>query len=142
MRLKQNIHYITLGVKDLNKMKMFYKNVFGWQPLSNDEGIAFFKVGGMILGLYPIEELKSDIGIPLPNPLDEFKGFSLSINFDSENEVDSAFALLKNNGVQIIKEPQRVFWGGYSCYVADVENNFWELAYNPFIKINDAGFIE
>ena len=31
-----------------------------------------------------------------------------------------------------VKEPQEVFWGGYSGYFADPDGYLWELAYNPF----------
>jgi len=62
------------------------------------------------------------------------KGFTLSCNTRSEAEVDSLIELLRNKGVKIIKEPQKVFWGGYSGYIADPDGNFWEIAYNPYLK--------
>ena len=31
----------------------------------------------------------------------------------------------------IAKEPQRVFWGGYSGYFTDPNGYYWEVAYNP-----------
>jgi uncharacterized glyoxalase superfamily protein PhnB len=37
-------------------------------------------------------------------------------------------------GVAIIKEPQKVFWGGYSSYIADPDGFLWEIAYNPFLE--------
>ncbi len=31
----------------------------------------------------------------------------------------------------MVKQPHRVFWGGYSGYVADPDGHLWELAHNP-----------
>ena len=49
------------------------------------------------------------------------------------------FEDFKNKGVKIIKAPEKVFWGGYRGYVADIENNYWEFAFNPFLKLDEDG---
>jgi uncharacterized protein len=51
----------------------------------------------------------------------------------NEKDVDELIQELKNKGVKIIKKPQKVFWGGYSSYIADPDDNLWEIAYNPFL---------
>jgi catechol 2,3-dioxygenase-like lactoylglutathione lyase family enzyme len=135
--MKQQLHFITLGVHDLGAMKNWYLDKFGWQPLKDMDGIVFFKLNGLILGLFPADDLAKDIGVNKEGT--GFKAFSLSINYHSEKEVDDAIYELRKKDVKIIKEPQRVFWGGYHAYIADVENNFWELAYNPFLKIDSKG---
>jgi hypothetical protein len=38
-----------------------------------------------------------------------------------------------------VRTPERVFWGGYRGYIADPEDNYWELAYNPFIRVDERG---
>jgi hypothetical protein len=128
--MDQRISLITLGVLHLDAQKAFYQDCFGWTPLPQTGGIVFFQLNGLVLGLYPRPALAEDIGIPETGS--GFRGQTLAINFDSETAVDAAFAELRGKGVRIIKEPQSVFWGGYSGYVADPEDNFWELAYNPF----------
>ncbi|MFI5171567.1 MAG: VOC family protein [Chitinophagales bacterium] len=135
--MKQLLHFITIGVKDLNKMKSFYKECFGWKPMRDEDGIVFYKLNGFILSLYPEHELAEDIGIK--NDGSGFKKTTFAICFNSEQEVDKIFEQLKTRGVEIIKHPQKVFWGGYSGYVADIENNYWELAYNPFLKFEENG---
>jgi uncharacterized glyoxalase superfamily protein PhnB len=50
----------------------------------------------------------------------------------SEKEVDELIESLRKKDVKIIKEPQKVFWGGYSSYVSDPDGNLWEIAFNPF----------
>jgi catechol 2,3-dioxygenase-like lactoylglutathione lyase family enzyme len=135
--MKQHLHFITLGVHDLGAMKDWYIKNFGWQPLKDSDGIVFFKLNCLILGLFPVEELAKDIGVNQDGS--GFKKISLSINFRSEKEIDDAIDALRKKDVKIIKEPQRVFWGGYHAYIADIENNYWELAYNPFLEIDDNG---
>ena len=133
--MNQRLTYITLGVSDLEVMTSFYKEKFGWTPLKEMEGICFFKLNGIILALFPAKELAEDAGIPFHSS--KWKQISFSINFNSEEEVDENIAALKENGVSIIKTPQKVFWGGYSGYIEDPEANLWELAYNPFLEMDE-----
>ena len=30
------------------------------------------------------------------------------------------------------REPEDVFWGGYTSYFADPDGSLWEVAFNPF----------
>ena len=62
-----------------------------------------------------------------------FKGFTLAYNTRSEKEVNDIIDELRSKGVKIIKEPQKVFWGGYSSYIADPDDNLWEIAFNPYM---------
>lgn len=135
--MKQALSFLTLGVHDLDRMKEFYRDVFGWKPIKDNDGIVFFKLNGIILALFPAEELADDIGVK--NNGKGFKRFSLAMNFGSEQEVNDAFGRLKEKGAKVLKEPEKVFWGGYRGYVADAEDNYWELAYNPFLKMDEAG---
>src|SRR5688572_24215871 len=135
--MKQQLHFITLGVNNLETMKKWYQNTFGWKLMKDNGGITFFKLNGFILGLFPAAELAEDIGIEQNGQ--GFKRFSLAINFQSEKEVDEAFNTLTKKGAVAIKAPQKVFWGGYSGYIADPEQNYWELAFNPFLEFDKEG---
>ena len=81
------------------------------------------------MALFPADELAEDIGIPQDGH--GFKRITLAINFRSEKEVDEAADEMRKKGVKIVLQPERVFWGGYRGYIADPEDNYWELAYNP-----------
>jgi uncharacterized protein len=135
--MKQLINFLTIGVNDLSKMKNFYKDKFGWATLKDSDGIVFFKLNGFILGLFSSDELAEDAGVPQNGQ--GFKRFTLSINLNSEQEVNEAFNNFRQKGVKIIKEPEKVFWGGYRGYIADVEENYWEIAYNPFLELDNEG---
>ncbi|HOY48457.1 MAG TPA: VOC family protein [Flavobacteriales bacterium] len=135
--MNQRISFITLGVKNLQIMRTFYTQVFGWTLLKDSDGIVFFKLNGFILGLFPSHELAEDANVSEIGS--GFKSFSLSINLNSEKEVDLLFQELISKGARSLKSPERVFWGGYRGYIADPEDNLWELAYNPFLKMDEKG---
>lgn len=94
------------------------------------DDVVFFMLNGFFLALYPSKELAADTGILLSD--EGWKRFSFSINFRSEDEVDQKVAQMRQKGVNVVKDPQKVFWGSYNAYIKDGEFNFWELAYNPF----------
>jgi len=135
MQMEQRLTIITLGVKDLTTSIDFYENKFGWKrsEMSNDK-VVFFQLNGIFLSLYSNGELAKDASIDSTGS--GFKGYTISYNTRSEKEVDEIIKSLKDNGVKIVKEPEKVFWGGYSSYISDPDGNLWEIAYNPYLKID------
>lgn len=136
--MEQRISIITLGVSDLEKAEDFYVNKFGWQKSEqSNENIIFIHLNGMYLSLYPREKLAEDAGVEATGT--GFKGFSMAFNTRSEKEVDSLFETFEKAGIQVIKKPEKAFWGGYSGYIADPDHHLWEIAYNPFTQIDADG---
>ena len=136
--MNQHLHLITLGVRDFETSRKFYTEILGWKPTSgSNDDIAFFQAGGMALAIYPREKLAEDA---LTSPEGSgFAGITLAYNARSEAEVDEIISDLKSKGVKIAKEPQKVFWGGYSSYFADPDGYHWEVAYNPFFAFDENG---
>ncbi len=133
--MEQRLTFVTLGVNDLNKSADFYENKFGWKRSEmSSENIIFYQLNGIFLALYPRIDLADDATVDSKG--NGFKGFTLAYNAQSEKEVDNLISDLRNKGVNIVKEPQKVFWGGYSSYIADPDSNLWEVAYNPFLKMD------
>ena len=133
IKMEQKLTFITLGVNDLITSCDFYENKFGWNRSElSSENIVFYQLNGIHISLYSRNDLAKDATVDSSG--NGFKGFTLSYNTRSEKEVDDLINTLRNKGVQIIKEPQKVFWGGYSSYIADPDGNLWEIAYNPFLK--------
>ena len=64
---------------------------------------------------------------------------TLAQGFESEAEVDEAFAKALKCGATELKAPEKVFWGGYSGYYADPDGHVWEIAHNPFWPLNEDG---
>ncbi len=136
--MNQHLHLITLGVRDFEKSRNFYTEILGWKSTSaSNDDIAFFQAGGVALAIYPREKLAEDA---LTSPEGSgFSGITLAYNARSEAEVDEIIKELKSKGVKIVKEPQKVFWGGYSSYFADPDDYHWEVAYNPFFAFDENG---
>ena len=91
----------------------------------------------MVLGLYPRDKLAEDALTSAESS--GFAGVALAYNARNEAEVDEIIRDLEAKGVQIAKQPQKVFWGGYSSYFADPDGNCWEVAYNPFFAFDENG---
>ena len=136
--MDQNLHLITLGVRDFEKSKKFYIETLGWKPSSaSQDDVAFFQTSGVVFAIYPREKLAED-AVVSPEGLG-FSGITLAYNARSESEVDQIIADLKSKGVKIVKEPQKAFWGGYSSYFADPDDYRWEVAFNPFFPFHNNG---
>ena len=134
--MKPKIGIITLGVRDFAKSFAFYHHGLGFPTHNHKDGedIAFFKLEGSWLAIYPRDKLAEDATVP-----DDGKGFSgvtLAHNEPSKEKVDETFAQAIRAGARAVKKPQDVFWGGYSGYFADPDGHLWEVAYNPFTDLS------
>lgn len=114
-------------------MSRFYREVFEWQPLQEKDDMVLFQVSGCILALYPAAKLAAEIGIQ-QNSTAAPRLSALAVNLSSKEEVDAAFEQFRQHGVTIITPPETVFWGGYRGYIADIEQNYWEIVWNPSWK--------
>ena len=136
--MNQHLHLVTLGVRDFETSRKFYTDILGWKPSSSSsDDAAFFQAGGVVLSIYPREKLAEDAIVSEEGS--GFSGVTLAYNAGSEAEVDEIIRDLKSKGVKIIKEPQKAFWGGYSSYFADPDDNRWEVAYNRFFPFDENG---
>jgi uncharacterized protein len=130
--MEPRLTLITLGVSDVSRSTKFYEEIFGWKKLpSSNEHISFFQLNGIQLALFGDEALAEDAGVAAEGK--GFRKFSLAHNMRSEKEVDDLVSSLKAKGVKVVKQPQKVFWGGYSSYVQDPDGILWEIAFNPYL---------
>ena len=137
--MRQKFTLITVGVKDFQKALTFYENL-GWKKSEHSqENYALFPLGGIVLGLYPLQELEKDT--TLSHQQTAFSGMTISYNATSEEEVDAVMQEAERLGADIVKPAQKVFWGGYSGYFKDLDGYVFEVAYNPFWKIDGYGNI-
>jgi catechol 2,3-dioxygenase-like lactoylglutathione lyase family enzyme len=136
--MEQRLTIVGLGVKDLEAASDFYENKFGWKKMkSSNEFIKFFQLNGILLSLYPREKLAEDAKVNHEGS--GFKAFTLAYNTRTKEEVDELIEMLEVKGVKIVKRPEEVFWGGYSSYIADIDGNLWEIAFNPFLPLDKNG---
>ncbi len=131
--MNPRISMITLGVRDLDVSIHFYEQGLGWPRMESPPGVAFFTLNGTWLGLYAREALAEDAGVSASGS--GFPGFSLAHNVSSEAEVDDVIAQAVAAGGMLVKQPQKVFWGGYSGYFSDPDGYLWEVAHNPLFWI-------
>lgn len=131
---------LTLGVRDFSGMVSFYTDVMGFEDRGVAGEVAFFNMGGIVLGLWDEAKLADDAGLS-DDRSGTFKGAAIAYNARSENEVDEIFRALTSKGVTVSKAPHKTYWGGYSGYFTDPEGNAWEVAFNPFWPIDSAGHV-
>ena len=132
--MKPKIGLITLGVRDLARSLSFYRDGLGWPThgYKPDAGVVFFSLQGTWLALYPRDKLAEDAAVPDGQG---FGGITLAHNEPSPEQVDAAYAQAIAAGARAVKQPQKVFWGGYSGYFADPDGHMWEIAFNPFMDL-------
>jgi uncharacterized protein len=129
MSVPARLTLVTLGVADVARATVFYE-ALGWRRSSaSQDEVSFFQLGGLALSVFGRQDLAEDATISAEGS--GFAGISLAINLESEAEVDRVAAEWVSCGGTLVKQPQRVFWGGYSGYVSDPDGHLWELAYNP-----------
>lgn len=136
--MEQRMTIVGLGVDDLEASNRFYEDVFGWEKMpSSNENISFFQLNGILLSLYPREKLAEDAQVSAEGQ--GFKAFSLAYNARTKEEVDGLVNDLVGKGARLVKQPEEVFWGGYSGYIADPDDNLWEIAFNPYLPLDEKG---
>ena len=129
MSVPARLTLVTLGVADVARATSFYE-ALGWRKSSaSQDEVSFFQLGGLALSVFGRQSLADDATVGSEGS--GFSGISLAINLESEAEVDRVAAEWVSCGGTLVKQPERVFWGGYSGYVKDPDGHLWELAYNP-----------
>ena len=137
--MRQRLTLITLGVKDVGRARAFYEGL-GWKPSEQSmEDYVLFPLGGIVLGLYPLQELEVDTTLSYQPTT--FSGMTLSYNAVSEEEVDAVMQEAERLGAVIVKPAERVFWGGYSGYFRDLDGYVIEVAHNPHWHLNADGHL-
>ena len=127
---------LTLGVRDFEAERSFYRRL-GWPQVLDSEDFAVFEMRGALLALFPVEKLAADAHAGA-----EVGGggirFSMIISVDEPSEVDELIAQAEQAGATITKPPvDAEFFAGRDAYFSDPEGNFWEVAWaspdNPVV---------
>ena len=135
--MDNRICIVTLGVADLNRAAAFYGQM-GWiASAASQEAIRFHQGNGTVLALFARGALAHDAGVA--DAPAGFSGVTLACNARSKEDADLLFERALRAGGRALKPPQDVFWGGYSGYVADPDGHVWEIAFNPFFPLDEAG---
>ncbi len=135
--MEQRLSMVTLGAADLDRARRFYEHGLGWKRANQEESIVFFQLPGMVLGLWQRDNLARDAG--LDDSGADFSGIALAYNTRSKDEVDHVIAEAEAAGGRVLKAAAETFWGGYSGYFADPDGHPWEVAFNPFWRLDAEG---
>lgn len=127
--MEPRISFVTLGVRDLERMTRFYADVLKLPQKETPPEVSFFEMGATWLALWSRQSLAEDAGVPDGEA--DFRGFSLAHNVRSPEEVDALLAEVEAGGGKILRAGHRTDWGGYTGYFADPEGFLWEVAWNP-----------
>lgn len=134
--MKPRVSFITLGVDDLDRAVVFYRDGLGL-PTKGIIGkefeygaVAFFEMQpGLILALWPRASLAHEVQLPQgPRSATEF---ALAHNVADRDEVDQVMQQASDGGAQIVKPAHDTFWGGYAGHFQDPDGHLWEIAWNP-----------
>jgi catechol 2,3-dioxygenase-like lactoylglutathione lyase family enzyme len=146
--MQQQISVITLGIGDLARSKKFYVGGFGWQPVFENDEIAFYQMNGLVLGTWLQHRLSADMNAPDTKVTDvDVSGlhrpgaFALAHNVSSQEEVKAVIDKLAGAGGRILRQADAPAHGGFRGYVADPDDHAWEIAFNPAWKIDEQGLV-
>jgi uncharacterized glyoxalase superfamily protein PhnB len=136
LEMKPRITVLTLGVDDLNRALIFYRDGLGLKTagIVGEEyeygAVVFIELQhGLKLALYPRASLAHDAAIPqTPRSPTEF---SIGHNVKSKKDVDTVMVQAQHAGASVVKPAQHTFWGGYAGYFQDPDGHLWEIAWHP-----------
>ena len=140
--MEPRVSIVTLGVEDLERSVAFYRDGLGLPTaFESGQGIAFFKMRGTVLALYPIDKLADELPDPDFAPKAGACGMTLAHNVRERADVDAVLALAEKAGGAIKKPGNETFWGGYSGYFSDLDGYLWEVAHGAFPLDEDGHLI-
>lgn len=137
--MQPRLCFVTLGVADVARSRAFYEKL-GFKPSSaSTEAVCFMQANGVVLALWGRAALAEDAGVA--DGGGGSGGVALAHNVTTKPEVDAVMAEAVAAGASVTRAAADVFWGGYTGYFADPDGHLWEVAYNPFMPLDDKGHV-
>jgi catechol 2,3-dioxygenase-like lactoylglutathione lyase family enzyme len=137
-KVPARLNILTLGVRDLPKVRAFYE-ALGWQSHSEGDEFARMQTGGATLALFSLDLLAGEANMQTSESTGRFPGFTCAVLVEQEAMVDEAIRVVREAGGRVLAEPVAREWGGRSGYFADPEGNVWELAWMPGATFDERG---
>ena len=132
---QQQMSVVTLGIEDLGRSRRFYTEGFGWSPVFEAEGIAFYQMNGFVLGTWNRTALARDMHRPVAPP----GSIALAHNVPAKGDIALMMERLVAAGGTILRAADAPPHGGFRGYVADPDDHAWEIAWNPAWPIDAEG---
>ena len=131
------ISLVTLGVADVARAVSFYQ-ALGWDLSPQSvERTAFMMGEGIVLSLWNRDDMIDDGGegdLPMGSG-----SMAVAVNFENPEAVDAFYTRAADAGATPVKPPQKAFGGGYSGNFRDLDGHLWEIAHNPFWRLDEDG---
>ena len=119
---------ITLGARDLTKLRDFYA-ALGWTAAIDLDDFCAFETRGAVVALFPVEKLAAEASVE-PAPAESRLDVALAINVDSREQVDEIIDQARAAGARITTEPKKPpEFDGRHGHFADPEDNYWEVVW-------------
>jgi lactoylglutathione lyase len=126
--VQARINLITLVTSDLAGMTSFYRDVLGFEILSGDgENFVEFKNEGVRFALTTRTVMQGVTDDASYQVAPVGQRVELAIAFDSNDEVDQAYAEITAKGARTVQPPATMPWGQYTAFFADPDGNIHEL---------------
>ena len=139
--MRPRVDFITFATRDLDAVRAFYTDGFGWTPLLDVPGeIIFYQVGpGLTLGLFDVAKFSADLG-RVEDPV-SISGVTLSHNVDGPDAVRATVEAALAAGATALKDPQYAEFGGFHAHIIDPTGIVWEICHNPGWSVSDDGTV-
>ncbi len=122
------LNLVTLVTSDLAGMTTFYRDVLGFEILSDDgENFVEFKNEGVRFALTTHKQMVEVTDDASYRIAPAGQRVELAIAFDSHEEVDQAYAEITAKGARPVTPPATMPWGQHTAFFADPDGNIHEL---------------
>ena len=123
--LLKSLDTVTLFVRDPQRSKAFYRDVFGLPVHFEDQNSVVFKLENQLLNLLVISEAH---GLIAPAPVAAGEAGS-SFQFTIEvADADAVCEELGRRGVTLLNGPMNRPWGVRTAAFTDPDGHVWEVA--------------
>ena len=130
------LNVVTLGVRDKARSRVFYDSL-GWAGSAGEgDDPVFYSARGMVVALWDRGSLAEDSCV---NDSGGWGGVTFAVCVGSRGEVDALTGTARAAGGVVARDPAPTFWGGYSSIVLDPDGHPWEIAYNPYWRVDPDG---
>jgi len=128
--MKLRIGFISLFVRDHEKMVRFYRDVIGLTVKADDgEHYAEFENEGARFAMFQRELLPALTGKDVRFPPEGLNGtFELAIPVGAKENVDIVYNAIVAKGGNVVYPPRDEPWHMRSAMIADPEGNLIEIA--------------